>query len=331
MELQTISQVSKHFNISTRTLRYYEKLGLIHSIKKEGYAYRQYNQETILTLQQILILRKLRVSLKDIQILLNHPKNRQALTIFQHNIDEINQELEAYSLIKSVLEQFVKKINQSTTITIKESLLNDDVIIQTIENLTLSKIHFKEENTMQKINQADKKLSKAIDIRIISLPPMSVVSSHYIGENCEDQANATITEFIQKENLLEIKPDLRHFGFNNPYFQPETKHGYEVWVSIPEDLEIPTPLIKKTFRGGLYAAHAIRFGEFDHWQLLSDWLQENDTYELDFEDLRCEPSNYDMDRCLEEHLNFTHHLKNPDFSIEELQLDLLIPIKEKKK
>jgi len=38
MELQTISQVSKSFGISTRTLRYYEQLGLIKSIKKEDYA-----------------------------------------------------------------------------------------------------------------------------------------------------------------------------------------------------------------------------------------------------------------------------------------------------
>jgi len=34
MELQTISQILKQFNISTRTLRYYEQIGLIQAIKK---------------------------------------------------------------------------------------------------------------------------------------------------------------------------------------------------------------------------------------------------------------------------------------------------------
>jgi len=35
MELQTISEVSKQFNISTRTLRYYEQIGLLQSTKKK--------------------------------------------------------------------------------------------------------------------------------------------------------------------------------------------------------------------------------------------------------------------------------------------------------
>ena len=36
MKLQTISQVSKQFRISTRTLRYYEQIGLIQSTMYEG-------------------------------------------------------------------------------------------------------------------------------------------------------------------------------------------------------------------------------------------------------------------------------------------------------
>ena len=60
MELMTISEISKNFKISTRKLRYYEQIGLLKSTKKEGYAYRAYDEESILRLQQIIILRKLR-------------------------------------------------------------------------------------------------------------------------------------------------------------------------------------------------------------------------------------------------------------------------------
>ena len=45
MELQTISQVSKHFKISTRTLRYYEQIGLIQSTTKEDYSYWTYDEK----------------------------------------------------------------------------------------------------------------------------------------------------------------------------------------------------------------------------------------------------------------------------------------------
>ena len=68
MDIQTISMVSKRFNISTRTLRYYEQIGLLQSIKKDGYAYRTYDECSLNRLEQIIILRKLRIALKQIQL-----------------------------------------------------------------------------------------------------------------------------------------------------------------------------------------------------------------------------------------------------------------------
>ena len=56
MNLTTISEISRKMNISTRTMRYYEQIGLIESVKKEDYAYRTYDEETI-TLQRRLTLR----------------------------------------------------------------------------------------------------------------------------------------------------------------------------------------------------------------------------------------------------------------------------------
>lgn len=65
MELLSISRVSQMFHISTRTLRYYEQIGLITPQKKENFAYRTYDEEAIVRLQQIIVLRnypKLRMS-----------------------------------------------------------------------------------------------------------------------------------------------------------------------------------------------------------------------------------------------------------------------------
>ena len=58
MKLTTISEISRKMNISTRTPRYYEQIGLIESVKKEDYAYRTYDQTTVMRLQQIVVLRK---------------------------------------------------------------------------------------------------------------------------------------------------------------------------------------------------------------------------------------------------------------------------------
>lgn len=66
----TISQVSRALSVSTRALRYYEEMGLIHSRRIEGYAYRVYDEDTVRRIKQILFLRSVRIPLWDIAVLL---------------------------------------------------------------------------------------------------------------------------------------------------------------------------------------------------------------------------------------------------------------------
>ena len=66
----TISQVSRALSVSTRALRYYEEMGLIHSRRIEGYAYRVYDEDTVHRIEQILFLRSVRIPLRDIAVLL---------------------------------------------------------------------------------------------------------------------------------------------------------------------------------------------------------------------------------------------------------------------
>lgn len=60
----TVTEVSRAYGVSARMLRHYEKLGLISSDRKEDYSYRVYRPEDIQRLRQILVLRKLRLSLR---------------------------------------------------------------------------------------------------------------------------------------------------------------------------------------------------------------------------------------------------------------------------
>ncbi len=99
MEIQTISQISKAFNVSTRTLRYYEQIGLLPSVKKENYAYRTYEEKAVLRLQQIIILRKLRIPLKQIAEILQNEDSVTAIEVFRKSIAEIDDEMTALSTI----------------------------------------------------------------------------------------------------------------------------------------------------------------------------------------------------------------------------------------
>ncbi|HAZ22484.1 MAG TPA: MerR family transcriptional regulator, partial [Firmicutes bacterium] len=53
MELMTISEVTKAFNVTTRMLRYYDEIGLLPSARKENYSYRVYDESAVRRLQQI--------------------------------------------------------------------------------------------------------------------------------------------------------------------------------------------------------------------------------------------------------------------------------------
>lgn len=329
MELMNITDVSKTFGVSTRTLRYYEKIGLLKSTRREDYAYRVYAEDEIDRLKQIIILRKLRIPLKQIAVILESEDAKTAMEIFSENISELSDEIMAMSVIKQVLEGFVDKLSRSTNLEIKSGLLDDTDVIEVINTLSLSKSKLKEEVSMAELNKANEKLAGLKDVRIVYLPPSTVAAAQYEGENPEEHASQMMMDFIQKTRLWEIKPDLRQYGFNNP--QPSTMgapYGYEFWVTIPDDMEVPAPLEKKHFAGGMYAAHAIKMGDFHEWALLDEWVKTNGKYVYGG---NTREQKY-MFGSLEEELNFYSLVQKAEkgaSSVGAEQLDLLIPVVEK--
>lgn len=327
MELQPINQVSKQLGISSRTLRYYEQIGLISSVKKEDFAYRTYDEETIARLKQIIVLRKLRIPLKQIANIRINGNVKNAIEIFQNNLSEIEDEITALSTIRNIVRSFIEKLNLNDT---NLALFDDENLLEIIDSLTVSKMNFKEEKSMEELNKVNEKLNRLTDkdVRIVYLPPAAVAAYQYIGDEPEMHCHCVMDKFVLETGLIKIKPDTRHFGFNAPNPVDETGyHGYEVWVTIPDDMEVPAPIVKKHFEGGLYAAHMIPFGYFEEWGWLCEWVQNNPKYEGN--------SGTKGHECmwgmLEEHLNFMNHVILPETEPEGLQLDLLHPIKERSK
>lgn len=326
MDAMTVSQVSKSFGISTRMLRYYEQTGLIESFRREGYSYRMYNEAAVLRLQQILILRRLRISIKQIKKILQEPDAVAAIEVFRQNINELEDEITALSTIKGILSRFIDELQRSSDIQIHHLITQDRSILADIESLSLTSINFKEDKTMENLKKAEESLTKLNDVRIIYLPPATVAAAHHIGDDPEYHANTMIDKFVRDTGLCKIKPDLKHYGFNHPNPFDETDyHGYESWVTIPDDMEVPPPLTKKHFAGGLYAAHMIAMGNFNEWEWLFDWVQRSEKYEFagDMKDQE------HMCGLLDDHLNYVNHVYLDNTEPEDLQLDLLMPVRER--
>lgn len=328
MGLYTISEVTRKYQLSTRTLRYYEQIGLLRSSKKEGYAYRTYDQGSLRILEQILILRRLRIPLRDIQTILQNEESRVATAIFQKKIKELSDEIAAMASVKSILEQFASSLKKNTDLKIGPELLADKSIRKIIEALPASRSNLKEHTLMNNGNKVDYHGHQLNDVRIVYVPPSSVASIHVVSGSPEYETEVELRQFMISTDLASKKPDLRHYGFNHPTgVKPDgTDHGYERWVTIPDDMEVQKPFVKKFFPGGLYAAHMIPMGNFEEWHWLAEWVEQSSEYEPNWGDPEC------MHGSMEEHLNYMNQYQ---LSVEDtnqgVQLDLLLPIKSKGK
>lgn len=324
MQMQTISQVSREFNISTRTLRYYEQIGLITPAKKEDGFCRVYDSNMILRLRQILVLRKLRIPLKQIAEIINSCDVQTAIEIFEKNLQSVEDEMNSLSEIRETIRAFLDRLTPGN---IEISLLQDEDLLEIADSLTLSNqtvLRHLDSKALCSLTPPRAALSER-EVRILYLPPSAVASYQYVGDEPETHANHVIDAFVRNSDLVNKKPDLRHYGFNAPNPDDTGYHGYEVWVTIPADMEIEEPLVKKYFCGGLYAVHTIPFGAFEEWGMLDKWVQNSEKYQSNTGNKGPEC----MFGLLEEHLNYRNHVFLDNTEPDDLQMDLLYPVRVK--
>ncbi len=119
-ERWTIGEVAKLFHVSTDTLRYYEKIGLLSSKKNKENGYRYYCYDEIIRIMDILFFRNLELPVKEIkrvltQLDITDIKNLllDSQDIVEHRIQElirlkqqINQAAYQYNLCEESVGKF---------------------------------------------------------------------------------------------------------------------------------------------------------------------------------------------------------------------------------
>ena len=326
MELQTIGQISKQYGISIQTLRYYEEIGLINSIRDNENSYRFYDETVIKQIHSVIFLRKLRISLKQIKEILDNQNAAATVEILERNIRELDEEITSLSTVKSILTRFTEELRAKTDMILQLDVLNDTAAFSVIDSLSFPKnyinnsVSVKENFTMEDLNKANETLNKLKrsegQVRIIFVPPMTVSVNRDLTEEQEKIAE----EFAPE--LVKIKPDVRLFAVFNCSVEDlkdlDTQPS-EGWASIPDDIELPEGLFKKTFEGGLYAAYS-GIESVESFRALAEWVNESEKFEV---------AN-DGRPLLDECLNAYHQLKSGDLrGTGEIQGDLLIPVNRK--
>ncbi|ALS29591.1 MerR family transcriptional regulator [Paenibacillus sp. 32O-W] len=84
MRRWTTGQISRQRNISVRTLRYYDQIGLLCPSEKDEHGRRYYSEEDLFTLEKISLLKSLALPLEEIAQMLNKVSYREVL-IAHHN------------------------------------------------------------------------------------------------------------------------------------------------------------------------------------------------------------------------------------------------------
>jgi len=161
MELQTVSQVSKALGISAQMLRYYERTGLITSLRKEDYAYRVYDAQNITRLQQIVILRKLQIPLKQITVILTNQSVVDVIDVFTQNISELDMQITALSTIRSILTRFTDMLRDKTNAQPQLDLLSNKSMIALVDALSFPENKIRETISMDDLSKASNVLDEA--------------------------------------------------------------------------------------------------------------------------------------------------------------------------
>lgn len=306
-----IGDVAKQFNISNRTLRYWEEVGILSSSRMEN-GYRLYDDENAARIKQIVLLRKLKMPIAAIErIFMEHNFNTVRNSLINH-LENLKQEAAEYNSLIEAAERILGGIEGSQSLEQVFIHLETQNEAQEKEHKNTSQIKLSERGFIMSAEQLS-------NVRIVKIPAMTIASFRAESASPEQDCAGVFSKFVLEYNLHR-RSGYRFFGFNNPDpSEANPVYGYEMWVTIPDNFIVPEPLVKKHFNGGLYASISTQMNEIgERWKLLYNWCKNNDKYEVDYSFQWLEECSMDFETFISD------QVKEND-----KQLDLMEPIKLK--
>ncbi len=119
-----VNEVARLAGVSTRTLRYYDKLGLLVPSTRSATGYRLYGEADLLRLQQIMTSRTLGLALEDIRKLLDDPRLDRKKLLLEQRKALVEQAQATAAMIRSIdaaialLDRSTER--ETTTVDMKE-------------------------------------------------------------------------------------------------------------------------------------------------------------------------------------------------------------------
>ncbi len=118
----SIKQIADLAGVTTRTIRFYDEIGLLTPTQIGENGYRFYNRDSLLRLQQIMFYRELDVPLKHIRIIMNQSDFDLLDALEKHRLSLQNRH--------NRLERLIHTVNQTIHIIKGESQMNDNELFE---------------------------------------------------------------------------------------------------------------------------------------------------------------------------------------------------------
>lgn len=104
-EKWAIGEVAKLFDVSTDTLRYYEKIGILSSHKNGDNGYRYYSYDEIVVLMDILFFRNMELSVKDIKQIITKMDVSDIKNLLYQNQRIVEKRIQKLIKLKKMITQ----------------------------------------------------------------------------------------------------------------------------------------------------------------------------------------------------------------------------------
>ena len=269
MELIRINEVVETFGISSRTLRYYEEMGLLWSNHPDYKTQRYYDTAALERLKQIIILRKLQIPVKDMILIFKSENTTALIQAFVNKLESLDTEISALSELRHLVDDFLHKMLMSGIKKISAITL---LYEETEKRLTA--VERNERVTFEKLSEISREALRLHDVRIIRIPPMRFLTSRLKTGQVENLDS-------KMENLFAKYGFTPNPGLRNCFYRKEPNGEWIMLIKIPSDYKNTTEYLDEEFAGGLFAIASSFMEDMDDTTiLLKDWVNRSDHFEL---------------------------------------------------
>lgn len=277
--LVKIKDLSDKYDITARTLRYYEDIGLISSTRNEEYAYRLYDEMAVKKIEQILILRKLNISIKDIQRIFNAPGSEVVLEVLGKKVQNIDDEIALLYELKGIMTAFIQQIEKMDFCSDHDvKTLYDKA--KEIETHLTNVDYIGKPSNVGSLLEAAEKLERKPEILIVEMPPCRMVTSGPLED--DDALNRFDAMWMGLHSRIADQFSPRDYMYH------DAEINKSIWLYLLEDwmTEADTggyDII--TFSGGLFATALADGWEYNEYDRINKgiraWLMLQEHLELD--------------------------------------------------